>query len=524
MLRTVSLVVAIGTSVLVACNPRVDVGGQLDASAMPDGGSLATDTGAAPDDSGRPGLDGGGLDATPNDATSRDIGVTDGPAAPLSCATEYPTPPVVPLNCGACVPGETRSDESACGPGEVRVATCGLSCQFGAYSDCRRRGEWTVMASSPLSPRANFSAVTGASGADRFFVHGGEPTPAGAARDDGAVYDPATDTWAPVAAGSSAVYGAAAYSSAGFVQLGGHALIPDFSAGGLLYPHTNWTAAVTDPITGVRTLLPSPEFPGQPLARSHHFMAFDAGTQRLLVFGGFHLRGTVAYAPASGFVQGFDFPRQRWVAWAGAPQTLTRGYPGLRTVGLDSAFGWDPGARRAYVHGGFARPDLTAPIEGGAYFDANSESWIDLPPTPAGIGTRYSPASGFVGGRFVIWGGLDLPRTTRNDGAMYDPSANTWTVLPAVPLTARRRPIVAVTDHALFLYGGYDASGAPLSDGAIFDARTTTWELLPPSPLGPRADGRAQWIGNQIVVWGGKSTSATGLLEARNDGAIFVHE
>ncbi len=523
MRTRLGLIIAMGGSLLIACNPKVDVGSGLDAGGIADGGS-PTDSGVSPTDAGSPEIDGGGPDTSANDASTRDTGGTDGQTSATSCASEISTPPIINLSCGVCVPGETRSDESGCGAGEVRVTTCDLRCQFGAYSACRRRGDWTVMAPSPLSPRWNFSGVTGASGADRFFVHGGEPTPAGAARDDGAVFDPVTDTWGPVAVGSEAAYGAAAYTLAGFVQLGGHALIPDFSAGGLLYAHTNWTAAVTDPITGARTLLPSPEFPGQPLARSHHFMAFDAGAQRMLVFGGFHFRGTVNYGAASGFVQGFDFSRQRWIALAGAPQTLTRGYPGVRTVGRDSAFAWDPSARRAYVHGGFARPDLTSPIEGGAYFDGPSESWIDLPPTPAGIGTRYAPASGFVGGRFVIWGGRDFPGTTRDDGALYDPTTNSWTVVPPAPITARRRPIVASNDHALFVYGGYGPGGEALADGAIFDTRSNTWELLPSSPLGARADGRAQWIGNQVVVWGGLGPSPSALLEARNDGAIFIHE
>ena len=106
--------------------------------------------------------------------------------------------------------------------------------------------------------------------------------------------------------------------------------------------------------------------------------------------------------------------------------------------------------------------------------------WRRTPDLP--LSARTSSARAAVGGRFVVWGGWEIPQgglgdpgtfspVTRllSDGAAYDPATDGWTTLASGPLRARSAPGSAGSADQLFIWGGTDTdqSSVPqLDDGA----------------------------------------------------------
>ena len=54
-------------------------------------------------------------------------------------------------------------------------------------------------------------------------------------------------------------------------------------------------------------------------------------------------------------------------------------------------------------------------------------------------------------------------------------------------------------EEALF-FGGATSSGEPLVDGAAYDTTKRTWTMLPNAPLSPDRVQAVVWTGTQMVV------------------------
>ena len=73
----------------------------------------------------------------------------------------------------------------------------------------------------------------------------------------------------------------------------------------------------------------------------------------------------------------------------------------------------------------------------------------------------------------IVWGGVGYNGSYLNDGGRYNPTANSWTGLPATGGPAARRYHTAVwTSSEMILIGGHGSNGA-LSD---------TWSYYPYAP------------------------------------------
>ena len=114
----------------------------------------------------------------------------------------------------------------------------------------------------------------------------------------------------------------------------------------------------------------------------------------------------------------------------------------------------------------------------------------------------------WTGTQMIGWGG-GCCGDNIDDGAAYRPRTNSWRKLPAAPLAGRQSAMSAWTGRELVIIGG-SADGGKFADGAAYDPTTRRWRRIPPLPA-PRWDGTATWDGRDVIVVGGKTTTATGL-------------
>ncbi|HEY5955412.1 MAG TPA: kelch repeat-containing protein, partial [Polyangiaceae bacterium] len=145
--------------------------------------------------------------------------------------------------------------------------------------------------------------------------------------------------------------------------------------------------------------------------------------------------------------------------------------------------------------------------------DGTCHGWTAMAPPPREIVAREKAAYTAIGGKLFIFGGLDAAGKALRDGAIYDLTTDSWTLLPEsddMP-SARQMATAGWTGRRVFIVGGRDASGATaLLDGARFDLTEAAWV-----PLAALGTGRiAPWAApgpDYILLWGGLSAAGAGL-------------
>ncbi|HEY8728112.1 MAG TPA: hypothetical protein VIL94_00910, partial [Acidothermaceae bacterium] len=153
------------------------------------------------------------------------------------------------------------------------------------------------------------------------------------------------------------------------------------------------------------------------------------------------------------------------------------------------------------------------------------DHWSALPPAP--LAARTEMAGAWSGHQFVVWGGMGGANRDQlfGDGAAYDPATQTWTTLPAAPISARSAVAGVWTGSQLFIWGGYtqltDNAQRAAADGALYDPATRVWRKLPPGPLSARADAQAFWLGGKVIVLGGHPAVTSATLYSNVDVAMF---
>lgn len=143
------------------------------------------------------------------------------------------------------------------------------------------------------------------------------------------------------------------------------------------------------------------------------------------------------------------------------------------------------------------------------FTDIAPGSTVNLPSAP--ISRRESPAIVWSGREVIVWGGIGAGGATLADGAALDLSTGTWRVIAPAPIEDRALAAVAWTGAEMVVFGGLRRTGAvvdgtyaqtPLTDGAAYNPTTDTWRLLPEVPI----DGDASsglWTGDDFIVIGG---------------------
>jgi hypothetical protein len=123
----------------------------------------------------------------------------------------------------------------------------------------------------------------------------------------------------------------------------------------------------------------------------------------------------------------------------------------------------------------------------------------EMPSSP--LAPRSTMASVWTGTEMLVWGGEGAGEFF-DDGAGYDPRANTWRMLPAAPLSARNAPAAVWTGDEMILWGGH-ASGVDHRDGAAYNPATDSWRTIADAPMVSAGLPQAVWTGSEMIVLGG---------------------
>ncbi len=134
-------------------------------------------------------------------------------------------------------------------------------------------------------------------------------------------------------------------------------------------------------------------------------------------------------------------------------------------------------------------------------------TWIDdIDLTNAPILLNYSPI--WTGTELIIWGG-DLSGAYTNTGWKYNPSTDTWTAMSTTNAPSARSLYSAVwTGSVMIVFGGYN--GSALNNGAKYDPVANTWSPITGLPSGVYVHS-AVWNGTDMLIFGG------------NDGFSFIN-
>jgi hypothetical protein len=341
---------------------------------------------------------------------------------------------------------------------------------------------WTEMSSSPLSPRSKPITVwTGTEmlvwrGEGAFSdvcigTGGGLPVCGEPSRSDGALYNPATNRWRRLPAGpmpdakGSDVYG----PSVRGVWTGRELVVWGTEEG---------VGATYDPKADRWRRIAA-----SPLSRRVGFSMTWTGRE-VIVFGG--VTGN-AQDPQSAVELGdgaaYDPATDHWRALPSA-HVARSGHSAL----------WVNG--ELVIVGGVKRN--SGPATELEAYDPTTNRWRSLAVAPVG-----SSDAVWTGTRIVAIEG----RGTVIEAAAYDPTADRWQILPTMPLAGLVAPALAWTGREVVVLGGPfvgDTSGASaVRPGAAYDPSTNTWRILPSNGLSPRSGQAVVWTGNELLAWGG---------------------
>jgi hypothetical protein len=135
-------------------------------------------------------------------------------------------------------------------------------------------------------------------------------------------------------------------------------------------------------------------------------------------------------------------------------------------------------------------------------YDPAIDEWRELPEPP--VQRRQRAASVWTGNEWLIWGGSD-DGTDLDDGTAYNPSTNSWRVLAASPLSARR--VRAAWTGVEMIVAAGSSGGDRITgngelahaDGAAYDPATDTWRPIAAGPAHPGFE--PAWTGDQLLMF-----------------------
>jgi hypothetical protein len=210
---------------------------------------------------------------------------------------------------------------------------------------------------------------------------------------------------------------------------------------------------------------------------------------------------------------------------ANAWRLVARPPTGLISHAADPAPVWT--GAEVLVWDGSNRDEATGKVihggRGGAYNPA-TDRWRRLPRSP--LSNRTWSIQAWTGRLLLVIAGScgDEGRSRCQDGAAYDPAANTWTPIPALaggaiaPETAS-----AWTGSELVIWSATTSQdGLRIRNTArAYNPRTKRWRTLPPAPITPRRLAATVWAGDRLLVWGGIRQLPSGRLAYPDDGAAY---
>ena len=440
--------------------------------------------------------------------------------------------------------GSTYYNESAIWTGTELIVWGGSNPGYRYHPDLN---QWRAMSTKNSPSLRNHPSVVWTGNEVIFW--GGDSL------NSGGRYNPATDTWTPTSV--KGVPGGRAGHSA--VWTGSEMIV--WGGSGSATP----TGGAYDPATDTWKATSKTN---QPSARSNH-AAFWTGTE-MIVWGGQEPPGTSKYTqsggrynPSTGVWKPLEmkgvpeassgysavWADNQMIIWGGQiistnvfqPSTLSnvgaRYRPdqdawvpvfGVPTVRVGFTLVWTKD--ELILWGGAQTMSSRSDYRSGARLNPATGRW-----TPTSLvnapSARHNHRAVWTGTEMIVWGGEGYapdPRApstiqtygTLDTGARYNPVTDTWTPMDSsVGPTARTEHTMIWTGNEVIIFGGrssyYSYPSSYLNTGARFDPKTGAWEgiatELAPSP---RSLHMAVWTGKEMIVWGGNTNSASmGLLK-----------
>ena len=155
----------------------------------------------------------------------------------------------------------------------------------------------------------------------------------------------------------------------------------------------------------------------------------------------------------------------------------------------------------------------------GARYQRAQDSWLPISIIGAPVRRSVGHTAVWTGKEMIVWGGQD-PATGEYLalGGRYDPATDTWRTINAFGAPKARRNQSAVwTGNEMIIWGGQSSSGY-VNTGAAYNPNTDSWSPLPTenAPT-PRMGNLAVVVGNEMIIWGGYAPSGAGEPYRRYD-------
>ena len=232
-----------------------------------------------------------------------------------------------------------------------------------------------------------------------------------------------------------------------------------------------------------------------PPPRNEAMMAYDAGTNQVVLFGG----------------EGNNGPMNDTWIWNGASwmEAATTG-PSPRTT---ATMAYDASSGLVVLFGGSTEND---PVLGDTWvWNGTTSTWTQLspiasPPARANAMMAYDAATGQI----VLFGG-DVNSTQLGDTWTFN--GTTWTQLSPAKSPSARSDAMMAYDAAtgqVVLFGGLNSRFGPLNDTWTFNGTTSTWTQQTPA-TSPSVVSNAMMAydaaTNQVVLFGGLESGGISL-------------
>ena len=419
---------------------------------------------------------------------------------------------------GLDVPPQSRTGHTAVWTGTVMIVWGGtsgfepLATGF-AYNPATDTYSPIATTNAP-SARSDHTAVAAGG---RMIVWGGR-TPAGVPLDTGAVYRVSTNTWGTVtmANAPSPRWGhTATWTGSRMIVWGGAS------------PAPLDTGAMYELSTGAWTTI----FAGNtPTGRSGHTAVWTGS--ELIVWGGTGAAGRLdsgaSYAPFDATWTTLPTAvaptarNEHSAVWAGDRMIIWGGMTDQGPVGSGASYSpfdllWSPVSDAGAPS---ARSLHTAVFDG-----ASMHVWGGGPAaTPLDTGGSYDPmvdswtpisaadapspraghAAVWTGSLMVIWGGSHGP-SELGAGGRYDPSGGSWLSTVGTAPAGRRNAATVWTGNEMIVWGG-DNGGVPLRDGGRYNPASDSWASVSSAgaPLGWSSQAGVVWTGSEMVMKDGR--------------------
>jgi len=158
---------------------------------------------------------------------------------------------------------------------------------------------------------------------------------------------------------------------------------------------------------------------------------------------------------------------------------------------------------------------FSTPTNNGARYYPSTDTW--LPTSMVNVPTtRYSPLAVWSGSEMIVWGGCSdgFCFTRLNTGGRYNPATDSWQPATTVNAAEARYWFSAIwSGSEMIVWGGCDAQTCGpggnsdpygLNNGGRYNPQTDSWQ-----PLNITGAPRSRWLqtavwtGNEMIVWGG---------------------